>query len=204
MATTSSSGSGHQPWCNGNIGMFGTSYPAYTQVAPAQYRSPYVKALIPVSAQSDNYGSVWASDGICASRVRPASGRRSRKRSPRTNRSRSRTGTSSRGCFRSNRFPDMTGGVRSQFLADVIAHDSHDAFWKAMSIRDKYAEMDVPAFHVTGWFDDLSMETQTNFIGMSQHARRRETREAVAAPAHRSVGPRRTALSRTATGSSAT
>ena len=63
----------------------------------------------------------------------------------------------------------MTGGVRSQFLADVFAHESHDAFWKAMSIRDKYAEMDVPALHVTGWFDDLSMETQTNFIGMSHH-----------------------------------
>jgi putative CocE/NonD family hydrolase len=24
-----------QAWCNGRIGMFGTSYPAYTQVAPA-------------------------------------------------------------------------------------------------------------------------------------------------------------------------
>ena len=46
-----------------------------------------------------------------------------------------------------------------------------------MSIRDKYGEMDVPAFHVTGWYDDLSMETQINFIGMSaksrsEHARR--------------------------------
>jgi predicted acyl esterase len=53
------------------------------------------------------------------------------------------------------KIPEMTG-VRSQFLADVVAHDTHDAFWKAMSIRDKYAEMDVPAFHVTGWYDDLS------------------------------------------------
>jgi len=53
-----------QPWCNGKIGMFGTSYPAYTQVAPAQYRNPNVKALIPVSAQSDNFGSVWSSDGL--------------------------------------------------------------------------------------------------------------------------------------------
>src|SRR5439155_7325591 len=53
-----------QSWCNGKIGMFGTSYPAYTQVAPAQYRNPYVKALVPVSAQSDNFGSVWSSDGI--------------------------------------------------------------------------------------------------------------------------------------------
>ena len=53
-----------QPWCNGKIGMFGTSYPAYTQVAPAQFRKPNVKALVPVSAQSDNYGSVWSSDGM--------------------------------------------------------------------------------------------------------------------------------------------
>ena len=45
-----------------------------------------------------------------------------------------------------------------------------------MSIRDKYAEMDVPAFHVTGWYDDLSAETQTNFVGMSTQSRSENAR----------------------------
>src|SRR5215831_8310984 len=46
---------GQQPWCDGKIGMFGTSYPGFTQLLPAPYRSPYVKAIMPVAAQSDNY-----------------------------------------------------------------------------------------------------------------------------------------------------
>lgn len=159
-----------QPWSNGSIGMFGTSYPAYTQVAPAQFRNPNVKALVPVSAQSDNFGSVWSSDGLLHLAFSPvwamqqeaiATGQRAA----------SVDWTKVIWTLPLKTIPEMTGGVRSQFLADVIAHDTHDAFWKRMSIRDKYAEMDVPAFHVTGWYDDLSQETQTNFIGMSTKSR---------------------------------
>ena len=46
-----------------------------------------------------------------------------------------------------------------------------------MSIQEKYADMDVPAFHLTGWYDDLTHETISNFVNMrklsrSDHARR--------------------------------
>ena len=165
-----------QPWCNGNIGMFGTSYPAYTQVAPAPYRQPNVKALIPVSAQSDNYGSVWSSDGILHLAFAPIWAARQeaialKQPEPVAD------WTKLAWTLPLKSIPEMTGGIRSQFLADVITRESHDDFWKAMSLRDKYSQMDVPALHVTGWYDDLSMETQHNFIGMraqsrSEHARR--------------------------------
>ncbi|MEP6494428.1 MAG: CocE/NonD family hydrolase [bacterium] len=160
---------GHQSWCNGNIGMFGTSYPAYTQVAPAQFRSPYVKALVPVSAQSDNFGSVWSSDGIFHLAFSPtwaANQEAIATHQPAPVADWTRLAWT----LPLKAIPDKTG-VRSQFLADVIAHDTHDDFWKGMSIRDTYAEMDVPAFHVTGWYDDLSAETQINFIGMRNHSR---------------------------------
>ncbi len=163
-----------QPWCNGKIGMFGTSYPAYTQVAPAQYRNPNVKALIPVSAQSDNFGSVWSSDGMLHLAFSPvwamqqeaiAEGKPAAVVD----------WTKVVWTLPLKNIPDMTG-IRSPFLAGVIAHDTHDAFWKAMSIRDKYGEMDVPAFHVTGWYDDLSQETQTNFVGFSTKSRSENAR----------------------------
>ena len=35
-------------------------------------------------------------------------------------------------------------GVHSKFVADTLAHETYDDFWKAMSIQEKYAEMDVP------------------------------------------------------------
>jgi putative CocE/NonD family hydrolase len=164
-----------QPWCNRKIGMFGTSYPAYTQVAPARYRNPNVKALIPVSAQSDNFGSVWSSDGLLHLAFSPVWAMQ--QEAIATNQPAAVVDWMKViWTLPLKNIPEMTG-VRSQFLADVIAHDTHDAFWKAMSITDTYSEMDVPALHVTGWYDDLSAETQANFVGMStksrsEHARR--------------------------------
>jgi predicted acyl esterase len=36
--------------------MFGISYPGYQQVLPAALRSRYVKALVPIANQQDNFG----------------------------------------------------------------------------------------------------------------------------------------------------
>jgi len=165
-----------QSWCNGKIGMFGTSYPAYTQVAPAQFRHPAVKALVPVSAQSDNYGSVWSSDGLLHLAFSPTWAMQQEAIATKQSAPTGIDWTKVAWTLPLKAIPDMTGGVRSQFLADVIAHERHDDFWKVMSIRDKYAEMDVPALHVTGWYDDLSQETQTNFIGMRAQSRSESAR----------------------------
>ena len=164
-----------QPWCNGKIGMFGTSYPAYTQVAPAQYRNPNVVALVPVSAQSDNFGSVWSSDGMLHLAFSPVWAMQQEAIATKQPAATNIDWTKVVWTTPLKRIPELTG-VRSQFLADVIAHETHDAFWQAMSIRDKYPEMDVPALHVTGWYDDLSAETQTNFIGMSTKSKTERAR----------------------------
>ena len=165
-----------QPWCNGKIGMFGTSYPAYTQVAPAQYRNPNVLALAPVSAQSDNFGSVWSSDGMLHLAFSPVWAMQQEAIATKQPAATNIDWTKVVWTTPLRKIPEMTG-VRSQFLADVIAHGTHDAFWQAMSIRDKYPEMDVPALHVTGWYDDLSSETQTNFIGMSTKSKTPRARQ---------------------------
>ena len=47
---------GRQEWCDGQIGTFGLSYPGFTQTLPATLRSRYLKALVPIASQQDNYG----------------------------------------------------------------------------------------------------------------------------------------------------
>ena len=47
---------GKQPWCDGGIGTFGVSYPGFTQTLPATLRSKYLKALVPIASQQDNFG----------------------------------------------------------------------------------------------------------------------------------------------------
>ena len=81
-------------------------------------------------------------------------------------------------------------GIHSKFVADTIAHETYDDFWKAMSIQEKYADMDVPAFHLTGWYDDLTHETISQ---LRQHAEAIAlgTRAPLAEAADRPVGSRR-------------
>ena len=42
---------GRQPWCDGNVGTFGLSYPGFTQTLPASLRSKYLKAVAPIASE---------------------------------------------------------------------------------------------------------------------------------------------------------
>ncbi len=44
-----------QPWCNGNVGMWGTSYAGFTSIQVAMHRPPHLKAIVPIYATDDRY-----------------------------------------------------------------------------------------------------------------------------------------------------
>ncbi|MGH2524182.1 MAG: CocE/NonD family hydrolase, partial [Anaerolineales bacterium] len=44
-----------QPWCNGNVGMWGISYGGFTSIQVAKLRPPHLKAIIPMYATDDRY-----------------------------------------------------------------------------------------------------------------------------------------------------
>ena len=44
-----------QPWCNGNVGMIGTSYAGFTAVQVAMHQPPHLKAIVPLYATDDRY-----------------------------------------------------------------------------------------------------------------------------------------------------
>lgn len=44
-----------QPWCDGNVGMWGTSYGGITSLKTASERPPHLKAIVPIHATYDNY-----------------------------------------------------------------------------------------------------------------------------------------------------
>ena len=166
---------GRQSWCDGNIGMYGSSYPGFTQLLPAPLRSRFVKAIVPVAAQSDNYGSIWYTNGLYhqALALRWGAGQAAYAagiEQPEVNWMRLMMHLPMKDTL-------AQVGLESPFVAATLEHSTYDEFWRQMSIRHLYAEMDVPAFHITGWYDDLVHETIKNFIGMraksrSKHARR--------------------------------
>lgn len=44
-----------QPWCNGKVGMFGTSYGGFTCVQVAMNQPPHLAAIVPMYATDDRY-----------------------------------------------------------------------------------------------------------------------------------------------------
>jgi putative CocE/NonD family hydrolase len=174
---------GHQKWSNGKIGMFGTSYPAYTQVVTARYQSEYVKALIPVSAQSTNFGSVWGTDGILALALTASW-------APQQEAIHEKKKLTPVNWMEvMNHLPLSTtqamAGVVSPFGQEAITHESNDSFWKSMSIAGHYGDYNVPSLHVSGWYDLLLHETFVNYLGTSKGAKTEEARKSQ----HLLIGP---------------
>jgi len=56
------------------------------------------------------------------------------------------------------------------FWRDYVRHYTHDAFWKALSIRDKYHEFTMPVLLIGGWYDYYPAETFRNYPGLVHHA----------------------------------
>jgi putative CocE/NonD family hydrolase len=44
-----------QPWCNGNVGMWGISYGGFTAIQVAMLQPPHLKAIVPMYATDDRY-----------------------------------------------------------------------------------------------------------------------------------------------------
>jgi predicted acyl esterase len=42
--------------------------------------------------------------------------------------------------------------ARIEFYRDMVRHPTYDEFWTSYSVRDKYAEVDQPAYFITGWY----------------------------------------------------
>jgi uncharacterized protein len=53
-----------QPWCDGNVGMWGGSYGGITSLQTAAQNPPHLKAIVPMVALADNYTD-WAYPGGC-------------------------------------------------------------------------------------------------------------------------------------------
>lgn len=52
-----------QPWCDGNVGMWGVSYGGITALAVAATRPPHLRAIVPIHASADLYHDVVAPNG---------------------------------------------------------------------------------------------------------------------------------------------
>ena len=163
---------GAQEWCDGNIGMFGISYVGFTQLLPAPQRSPYLKALVPIANQEDNYGHLRYNGLLQLENVMNWlwMGRRTLQVAP-------KDAVDWSDVYRRLPLVSALDDLADRpFYRDIVRHETFGDFWQSYSMKGRYGDVEAPALVVTGWYDNLVHEGFKVFGGLRTGARTEEAR----------------------------
>jgi len=136
-----------QPWCDGNIGMFGISWGGFNALQVAARRPPELKAIITVCSTDDRYaddvhymgGCVLGSEMLAWASVMLAYN--ARPPDPR---------------FVGERWREMWLERMEKtppFIEAWLSHQRRDAYWQHGSVCEDYAAINIPVYVVGGWAD---------------------------------------------------
>ena len=54
------------------------------------------------------------------------------------------------------------------YYKDWLTHWKYDSYWKSYGVKEKYGQITVPAYLMSGWYDNLVHEAFRNFKGMRE------------------------------------
>ncbi|MCC7248168.1 MAG: CocE/NonD family hydrolase [Lysobacter sp.] len=163
-----------QPWSDGRVGMYGSSYNSFTQWAAAKHRPPALKAMatsasaapgIDVPMQGNvflNFMYPWPHYTTANTTLDEASyGDSDRWRRL------DRAWYVGGGAYRDM---DRLDGAPNPVFRRWLEHPAYDAYWQAMiPYREEFAGIDIPVLATTGYFDGGRVGVQYYF---DEHTRR--------------------------------
>ncbi len=148
-----------QDWCNGNIALMGRSYEGYCAWMQVFGHHPAVKAIIPIVALPDPVLNVpWQNGSVMWNMITWSLFVHAR-----TNQDIEQYDWESLYGFRPlNRLDEQLGFV-SKPWRDWMDHHLKDDYWKPACYMHRMNELDIPALHICGWYDDDMPSTINNF-----------------------------------------
>ena len=150
-----------QAWCDGQVGMHGSSYSGFAQWAAARSLHPALKTIIPAVASTPGFGLPMQNNVfLYANYAWPFYVMNNRLLDDGTYDDHDRWNALPGKWFASGR-PwreiDAIDGTRNELLQQHMRHPSYDAYWQAMQpYREDYARIKIPVLTLTGYFDDAS------------------------------------------------
>ena len=156
---------GAQSWCNGNVGMHGSSYLGGVQWMAAAMGSRYLKAIVPRVIGDNLHDSPHYQGGAFTLHL------------------------DATWCFRMGGrtwqaidrfnwdqvFPTLplrdvpkVGGKDISFFQDWLDHPDYDDYWRNLAIKERYHDIKVPVLQIGGWYDVFAGGTLNNFLGMRE------------------------------------
>jgi predicted acyl esterase len=172
------------PYVDGRVGMFGGSYSATVQLLAAPMKPPHLVALFPSASYASRFdmvfqgGAFYLGDGLSWS-LGQAKDVRRRMLDPKADRD-GELGLSpeERQQLQREWYPhlplDSIEALQLRRYApgyfELLSHPTYGPFWTTFDVRAKHAQFEVPAYHLTGWYDSLLNGTLANFSGLRANA----------------------------------
>ncbi len=148
-----------QDFCDGSIVLMGRSYEGFCVWISAFDHHPAVKALVPIVPLPDPVVNVpWMNGSVFWNMITWALFVHGR-----TNQHVGQYDWESLYRFRPLDRLDERLGFRSPHWRAWMAHHLKDDYWKPACYMHRMAELDLPALHVCGWYDDDGISTYVNY-----------------------------------------
>lgn len=148
-----------QSFCNGSIALMGRSYEGYCVWMSTFGHHEAVKAIIPIVALPDPVINVpWQNGSVFWNMITWALLVHGR-----TNQDVEQFDWESVYGFRPLNRLDEKLGFESPAWRAWMEHHTKDDYWKKACYMHRMAELDVPALHICGWYDDDGPSTYNNY-----------------------------------------
>ncbi|RDW19998.1 hypothetical protein CWR48_06725 [Oceanobacillus arenosus] len=166
------------PYSSGKVGMFGLSYYGFTQLLAATERPPHLEAIAPAMTLNDWYANTiyhngkfmlagaetWALESAAPDLIK-------RKYKSKENQSEK---LKQMAAFYdqldewfhykpAKEWPPLKELGVADFFFDFLANEVEEVKLEKMRITDKYEQINVPAYHIAGWYDSLLKSTLDNY-----------------------------------------
>ncbi|MDA1049270.1 MAG: CocE/NonD family hydrolase [Planctomycetota bacterium] len=163
---------GRQSWCNGRIGMWGSSYVGATQWQAAAEKPPGLVTIAPTATWSSFYRNLYLGGALRISLITNWAAGNSQKPDDAIV-----TADWRRTLLH---LPlsevDREIGWPIPWLQGLLTHPRLDGYWKRVELTDEIVDLELPMQHVVGYYDFFSRESVSNFVRMHQQARDPQTR----------------------------
>jgi putative CocE/NonD family hydrolase len=164
-----------QPWSNGKVGMIGGSYVGWVQWWAASQRPPHLVTIIPNVSPPDPFynipyehgaffifGAIWWADVLESKATGDLSGV-----------ALSKIGEKKYGqMLRALPVIDLDKAVLGKanpYWRKWIEHPVDDDWWAQADFLNKLKDVNIPAFHQSGWFDGDGIGTKLNYLQMKEY-----------------------------------
>jgi len=175
-----------RPECNGRIGMYGFSYQGATQLLAAAEQPEGLQCIAPAMTACDLYHGWFYHHG--ALRLASSLGwglqmlKEDARRLNLTEASAKLETAWANVRAQANHLPyaqhpAITDPALPSYVRDWFAHDEPGEFWSAMDVSSRASRINIPALHVSGWYDTYLEGSIAGFELLRDHAATQHARD---------------------------